>query len=129
MTAKSRGIENDRVRDQAEEIFAAVREKAVDLHNEHHKTKEALNLILLLKEPLADISNRISEMISSDIRELEALERKRQEAEEEYEKYKASLYYETELGLIFKDKFVISAEGILRKGCIFRPKRSPFTAD
>ena len=116
MVAKSRGIENDRIRNQAEEIFVAIREKAVKLHNKHHKTKEALNLILLLKEPLADISSRISEMISSDIRELESLERKRQEAENEYEKYKASLYYETELGLIFQDKLIISADGISWKG-------------
>lgn len=116
MAAKSLGIENVRVRNQAEEIFYAIREKAVNLHNEHQKTKEALNMILLLKEPLADISGRISEMIDKNIRELESLERKRQEAEREYERYKASLYYETEFGLIFKDKLIISSDGISWKG-------------
>ena len=116
MAAKSLGIENVRVRNQAEEIFASVREKAVNLHNEHQKTKEALNMILLLKEPLADISGQISGIIDKDIRELKSLERKRQESEREYERYKASLYYETEFGLIFKDKLIISADGISWKG-------------
>ena len=116
ISAKAIGIENTNLRNQAEEIFYAVREKAVKLHNEHHKTREALKLILMLKESVADISARLSDMANNDIRELEKLEREKIQAEREYEDYKSSIYYETEFGLIFKDKFRISSDGISWKG-------------
>lgn len=114
LTAESvTGIENGNIRGQAGEIFGVIRERAIALHNEHDKTSEALRLI---KTVIDGIFVELSRAISRDVRELEELERKKRNAEEEYNAWARSLYYETEFGLIFKDKLRISADGISWKG-------------
>ena len=110
------GIENGNICGQAGDIFRVVRERAIALHNEHDKTSEALRLIKTVKGYIDGISAELSRAISNDVRELEELERKKRKAEEEYNAWARSLYYETEFGLIFKDKLIISVEGISWKG-------------
>lgn len=110
------GIENGNIRGQAGEIFGFVRERAVALHNEHGRTSDALRLIQAVKGYIDGISAEISRTLSSDVRELEGLERRKRKADEEYSAWARSLYYEAEFGLIFRDKLIISADGISWKG-------------
>lgn len=116
IAAKATGIENTNLRTQAEEIFYAMREKAITLHNEHNKTREALNLILMLKEYVADISTRLLEMANKDIKELEDIERRQQEAEKEHNKWTESQRRESVITMITPSTESTEILARLRKG-------------
>ena len=105
MAAKSLGVENDGIQHQCEEIFDAVRSTAQKLNNQQQKTKEALVLIYFLRESLSDVSAWISEILNDDVRQLEAIERQKNE-------YESSVYYETNFGRMSEHKLIISAWGI-----------------
>ncbi len=135
LASKSRGMDNDVLHRQGVNFLNALREcggrilnvlsdTSVDIHEKYLRTKYMLTLSLILKDNIADISHDLSEWINGDVKELRALRDKVNEAEEEHKRYlmeeerrynewAKSIYYETEFGLIFRDKFRISAEGIL----------------
>lgn len=51
-------------------------------------------------------------ILTDMVKKQEEYERQEAEEKKKYEKWAKSIYYETEFGLIFKDKFKISADGI-----------------
>ena len=89
----------------------------------HKKIKDAKKLMTFLQENFADISQEISGIIDKNISELEKikldLEQKikvQTEREQQYNDWKKKISYETKIGLIFKDTFKISVDGITWKG-------------
>ncbi len=105
MAAKSLGVENESVQNQCEKIFNAVRSTAQKLNNSQKKTKEALILIYFLRESLSDVSAWVSEVLNDDVRQLEAIVRKKKERE-------SRVYYETRFGRMSEHKLIITAGGI-----------------
>ena len=122
--SKSRGIDFSDTYKQAEEIFYTVRDNAINLHNRFDKTDDALKLMRVIKKYFAGISDRFAKKINRDIDDLQELIRLKIEIEQEEDKrreeWAKSIEYETEFGLIFKDKLQISIDGITWKG-IFTP--------
>ena len=114
--AKAAGLEDGNIHAQGWEIFGAIRECSITLHNEKHKTLDALKVMQTARVNLYDVSERISETVENDVAELQKLEQIQRQAEEEYNSWAKSLYYETEFGLIFKDKLIISVDGVSWKG-------------
>ena len=114
--SRSTGMEDTNIHKQGAEIFDTVREKAIDLHNEHGRTGDALRLILAVRGELADVSAELLRVIDGDVKALRSIEEQQQKAKREHEAWEKIIYYETELGLIFKDKLIISVDGISWKG-------------
>lgn len=111
LASKSRGMDNDVLHRQGVNFLNALREcggrilnvlsdTSVDIHEKYVRTKYMLTLSLILKDNIADISHDLSDYIS------------RYECYYREEERKYNICYETEIGTTFKEKFVISPEGI-----------------
>ena len=72
--SRSTGMEDTNIHKQGAEIFDTVREKAIDLHNEHGRTGDALRLILAVRGELADVSAELLRVIDGDVKALRSLE-------------------------------------------------------
>lgn len=118
---KTRGSESSNIYNLTGEIFAAIREHAINLNNKYDKPDESLKLMQILKKYLAGISERFTSIINQDISKLnEIIIAKREEAKR-LEEWAKSIEYETEFGFfIFKKKLKISVEGITWNG-VFTP--------
>ncbi|MBQ9433068.1 MAG: hypothetical protein IJU26_02515 [Synergistaceae bacterium] len=77
----SAGTEDTNIHRQGLEIFNAVREKAIALHNEHGRTGDALRLILAVRGELADVSAELLRVIDGDVKALRSLEGSRRRRE------------------------------------------------
>ena len=114
---KSRGLTHDESHDLA---FAA-RGLGIDLFNKHDYLDDAKLMSEAIQElfsEVAAVSDRVEEDIEAlDDIAIERAERRKNEAESEAE-FAREITYNTEFGLIFKDKFRISPEGFDYKGSL-----------
>ena len=117
LSKKSKGI------DHAESAALAfkVRSLAIDLFNEHDCLHESQQLSKELETLFAEVPV-VLDKVSEDLRALDGIQvrRKQQitEAEEEKAEFAAAVTYETTFGLIFKDRFRISPDGVEWKSTI-----------
>lgn len=120
--AKFTGMEDNNVHRQGREIFETVQQLALTLNNEHGRPEDALRLMLIMQEYLGSVCESLSEKIDRDVTELRMIKDQKAQAEKqakrEREAWERSIYYETEFGLIFRDKLIISAKGISWKGVL-----------
>jgi hypothetical protein len=92
---------------------------AVHLFNAHDYLDHAKRLSTVLKHHFAEVA-AVNDVVEEDVRALREIETKRQaQAAEEAQakaKFAAEVAWETTFGLIFKDRFRISVDGIEYKG-------------
>jgi hypothetical protein len=114
---KSRGLTHDESHDLA---FAA-RGLGIHLFNKHDYLDDAKLMSEAIQElfsEVAEVSDKVEEDIEAlDDIAIERAERQKNDAESEAE-FAREITYNTEFGLIFKDKFRISPEGFDYKGSL-----------
>lgn len=114
---KSRGLKHE----ESRELASRTRNLGIHLFNQHDYLDEAKRLSEALKELFAEDAI-FSERVNEDIEALTDIERSRAErdAEDAAEaaEFEQSISYETEFGLLFKDKFRISPVGFDYQGVV-----------
>lgn len=108
------------------QILSGIRGVCLTINNDFDMPKLALDLIVKLNaNGVFEYIPSFNKMVDDDtnalrkiIREQEEYKRRQIEEEKEYNEWASSIFYETEMGLIFKDKLKISAQGIEWNGCI-----------
>lgn len=92
---------------------------AVHLFNAHDYLDHATRLSNVLKQHFAEVA-AVNDVVEEDVRALREIEAKRQEQAAETARQKAKfaeeVTWETTFGMIFKDRFRISPDGIEYKG-------------
>ncbi|KFN50665.1 hypothetical protein [Arenimonas composti] len=105
--------------EESRRVAFAARGLAVHLFNQHDYLEDAKLLSATLEKHFAEVA-AVSEVVADDVRALHDIEQRRiaqaEEAEREKAKFAAEVTWETSFGLIFKDHFRISPEGIEYKG-------------
>ena len=116
ISARSRGLDHD----ASTRVAHLVRGIAVDLYNTHGKLDYAQQLINMLQEVFAEVIE-VAERTAEDAGILDGISEQyesiKEDANNQYEKWKHEITYEADLGLLFKDKLRISPQGIEWKGC------------
>lgn len=114
---KSRGVKHE----ESRLLASQTRSLAIHLFNQHDYLNEAKRLSEVLKELFAEDAI-FADRVDEDLEALTDIERTRAErdAEEaaEAEEFERSISYETEFGVLFKDKFRISPEGFDYQGVL-----------
>jgi len=114
---KSRGVKHE----ESRALASKTRSLAVHLFNQHDYLDEAKRLSEALKELFAEDSI-FSDRVEEDIEALTDIERSRaqQQAKDALEaaEFERSISYETEFGLLFKDKFRITPQGFDYQGVV-----------
>lgn len=103
----SRGLEHVMSR----ELAGRIRSVAVDLYNEHQLLDVSQRITKLQQEVFAEVVSA-AEQAEEDAEQLANLASQMAEAEADNEEWRNELFYEVELGLVFKDKLRITADGI-----------------
>jgi hypothetical protein len=105
--------------EDSKRVAFRARSLAVHLFNAHDYLDHAKRLSTVLKHHFAEVA-AVNDVVEEDVRALAEIEAKRQaqarEAEEAKAKFAREVTWETTFGLIFKDKFRISPDGIEYKG-------------
>ena len=108
------------------QILSGIRGVCLTTNNDFDMPKLALNLLVKLNandvfEYIPSLNRKVANdtnALRKIIREQDEYERQQKEEEKEYNEWANSIFYETEIGLIFKDKLKISAQGIEWNGNI-----------
>jgi hypothetical protein len=103
----SRGQEHEMSR----ELAMAVRNRAVDLFNEHSILNVSQRITAILQEVFAEVLSA-AEQASDDLDHLSQLGDDARQAEAQSEEWRREIEYEAEWGVVFKDRLRISADGI-----------------
>ncbi|MTJ92899.1 MAG: hypothetical protein F8N36_08575 [Desulfovibrio sp.] len=115
VSTKSRGLGHE----ASQRIAYLVRGLAIHMFNEHDKLDFSQQLTNMLQEVFAEVGE-IAERTAQDACTLSALAdqqvRTRESAKDKAEEWRQEISYEAEVGAIFKDKLLISPEGIEWKG-------------
>lgn len=114
---KSRGLKHE----ESRELASQTRSLAIHLFNQHDYLSEAKRLSEVLKELFAEDAI-FTDRVEEDLEALTGIERARSERDAreaaEAEEFRESISYETEFGLLFKDKFRISPDGFDYQGVL-----------
>ena len=117
--AKSKGIDHSPSVDLADKI----RDVAIELFNKHTKLAASKEINLLIKSAFSTVSSIVAQA-EQDADTLNDIERKRErqnKRQSELEKeVESELYYEVQLGWIFKKTLKITAEGIYWDGSFWK---------
>ena len=115
LSARSRGTSHD----LSHEIAGKIRSLAVDLVNEHGLLDTSKRLTALQLEVFAEI-DRVVEQSEEDASALDEIGEQRSqfvaEMEARAESWKRDITYETDVGVMFKNKLRISPDGVQWKG-------------
>lgn len=115
LSRKSRGLDHD----ESKQLAFQARSLTIHLFNEHDYLEDAQLLSNALQELFAEVAV-VSDKIQEDVGALNEIEASRKEqariANKEAADFAREITYETSFGLIFKDKFRISPNGIDYKG-------------
>lgn len=118
VSTKSRGLGHD----SSYQIAELVRGLAIHMFNEHGKLEFSQQLTHMLQEVFAEVVD-VAERTSEDVEALsEIAENRLQLLENEKiqtEEWRKEITYEAEIGVIFKDKFRISPDGIEWEGKVW----------
>jgi len=117
LSYKSRGKDHK----ESEDLAGSARDLAVHLFNEHDYLDEAKRVSEALQELFAEVA-AVSDQVDKDVEALadiaiQRAERQKNEAADEAE-FAREITYETQFGLVFKDKFRISPAGFDYKGSL-----------
>ena len=111
LSRKSRGLDHN----ESNKLAFRARSLAIHLFNEHDYLEESKHLSSALKTLFSEVAV-VSAKVEEDVQALGEIEARRVEmarqAAEDKARFDAEITYETTFGLIFKDKFRISPEGI-----------------
>lgn len=115
VSTKSRGLDHDASHD----VARLVRGLAIHMFNEHGKLDYSQQLTNLLQEVFAEVS-KVAERTAEDADALGEIAEQRdrliEDAKNKAEEWRIEIFYEADVGVIFKDKLRISPEGIEWKG-------------
>jgi len=107
VVAKSRGHNHD----TSHRMANIVRELAVHIFNEHGKLEFSQKITKMIQEVFAEVVE-VAERTAEDFSALENIAEQIREAPKRAEEWKRANTYEAEIGLVFKDKLMISPEVI-----------------
>ena len=118
----SKGSEHD----ISQQIMSGIRGVCLTANNDFDMPKLSLDLLVKLNASgvfkylpsFHKIVNDDINTLRKIIRDQEEYEQRQKEEEREYNEWANSIYYEAELGLIFKDRIKISVKGIDWNGCV-----------
>ena len=111
LSLKSRGIEHD----LSQQLAYSVRGLGVDLYNQHGMFDEARRLTTLLLAFSASVPE-VAAKITEDADALLSIENERKKAVRDAAEWAEKVTYQTEIGLVMKDKLEISPDGIVIRG-------------
>jgi len=112
---KSRGMEHE----LSDSVARNLRNLGVDLHNNNGLTEASISITKSMKVIFSEI-DELAETVEEDEKKLNELLDAKKESKEKAAQKAAELSYTAEVGLIFKEKIEISAEGI-RYGSSYFP--------
>lgn len=107
LSSRSRG----RNHDISHRVAAAVRSLAVDLFNSHDLLEDSKRLTALLQEAFAKVPQLV-EKTEEDAKAIGGIEAQRERSAQERTEWESAIRYRTVFGVVFKDPFSISADGI-----------------
>lgn len=107
LSFKSRGLDHD----LSVGLGLNIRNLAVDITNNHGMLEATKRITNLLKEVFAELPE-FSARLDHDTEALENLFRQRDEQEEEDENWAKEIFYEADVGAVFKERLSISQSGI-----------------
>jgi len=114
LSMKSRGLDHDLSRTMAYQV----RSLGIDLWNEHQMLEPSRNLTSLLQDIFVELPEVVDKLVE-DTSTLDDLRKQKNKSEQEAEKWAEEIYFNTEIGLIIKDRLTISTEGIRHKNKFF----------
>ena len=107
LSTKSRGLQHE----ASVRVANLVRSVAITMYNKHQKLEISQKLNNMLKEVFAEVVE-VAERSDSDEIALNKIAEDRNRYEEEERKRSREIYFEADVGLIFKERLRISSEGI-----------------
>lgn len=111
LSMKAHGQDHDLSHTLAYEI----RNLSIELFNQYGMVEISNQLIRTLQDVFAELPE-VSEKLGDDIDTIEDIIKSRQESQQRKEQWEREIYYEAEIGIVFKDKLKISSKGIEWKG-------------
>lgn len=96
----------------------AIRSLSVDLFNEHDLLDEAEQLTTMLQNAFSDLPD-VFKMVNTDAEALKGIRQQREEAKHQEQKWRESITFNVQLGLMFKDTLSISPSGVRWKDLSF----------
>lgn len=115
LSLKSRGLDHD----LSFGLAGRIRSLAVDLTNEHGLLDATRKITDLLRDAFAELPE-FSAKLEEDTEALNDLFKQRDKAKEDEASWREEISYEVEIGVIFKDKFSISPNGVSWKNDHFK---------
>lgn len=107
VSTKSRGLSHE----ASHRVGRLVRGLTIYMFNEHGKLELSKMLTHTLQEVFAEVVD-IAEMVSEDSNALKEIAEQQILSKKKHEQWKREITYEANIGLIFKNKLKISADGV-----------------
>ena len=107
LSLKSRGIDHD----LSQQIAFGIRSLGVDLFNEHDFLDQSQRITKLLQQLFAYVPEVVAR-VDEDAKTIRSIAEKRERAADDFAEWARSITYQTEVGLLFKEKLAISPDGI-----------------
>lgn len=114
LSVKARGLDHD----LSYEVAHVIRNLGLDLFNKHDMLDTVNRLTKVLQELFAELPEMV-ERLDQDAETLDEIHGNRKEAQKRSNEWEKEIYYQAEIGLVFKDTLRISTKGIEWKGKCF----------
>ncbi|RFC37972.1 MAG: hypothetical protein DID89_2727548623 [Candidatus Nitrotoga sp. CP45] len=114
LSVKARGLDHG----LSYEVAHAIRNLGLDLFNKHDMLDTVNRLTKVLQELFAELPEMV-ERLDQDAETLDEIHGNRNEAQERSNEWAKEIYYQAELGLVFKDTLRISTKGVEWKNKCF----------
>lgn len=114
LSVKARGLDHD----LSYEVAHAIRNLGLDLFNKHDMLDTVNRLTKVLQELFAELPEMV-ERLDQDAETLDEIHGNRKEAQKRSNEWAKEIYYQAELGLVFKDTLRISTKGVEWKNKCF----------
>jgi len=107
LSVKARGLDHD----LSYEVAHAIRNLGLDLFNKHDMLDTVNRLTKTLQELFAELPEMVGKL-DQDAETLDEIHGNRKEAQKRSNEWAKEIFYQTEIGLIFKDTLRISTKGV-----------------
>jgi hypothetical protein len=107
LSVKARGLDHD----LSYEVAHAIRNLGLDLFNKHDMLDTVNRLTKTLQELFAELPEMV-EKLDQDVETLDEIHVSRKDAQKRSNEWAKEIFYQAEIGLVFKDTLRISTKGV-----------------
>ena len=107
LSVKARGLDHD----LSYEVAHAIRNLGLDLFNKHDMLDTVNRLTKVLQELFAELPEMLGQL-DQDAETLDEIHGNRKEAQKRSNEWAKKIYYQAEIGLVFRDTLRISTKGV-----------------